>query len=131
MAAQGVLVIAGAEQPALLQQRHHLGDEHVQHRRGSYASQNDVFAIYTTVFFGIVGYGLNKIDIHPAPIVLALVLGYLTESNLRRALLGSGSDWTVFFTHPISVVCLDTTARLLLMDGKRTAGSVRHARLDQ
>ena len=73
---------------------------------GSYASQNDVFAIYTTVFFGITGYALNKIDIHPAPIVLALVLGHLTESNLRRTLLSSGGDWSVFVTHPIALVCL-------------------------
>jgi putative tricarboxylic transport membrane protein len=42
---------------------------------GSYAAQNDVFAIWTTVFFGIVGYILKKIDIQPAPIVLVLVLG--------------------------------------------------------
>jgi len=45
---------------------------------GSYASQNDVFAMWTTVFFGIAGYILKKIDVQPAPIVLALILGYLT-----------------------------------------------------
>lgn len=73
---------------------------------GSYAAMNDVFAIYITVFFGVIGYGLNKINIHPAPIVLALVLGYLTESNLRRAMLSSDGDWTTFFTHPISLICL-------------------------
>ena len=82
---------------------------------GSYASQNDVFAIWTTVFFGIVGYALNKIDIHPAPIVLALVLGYLTESNLRRSLLSSGGDWSVFVTHPISLLCLLAALVTLLL----------------
>ena len=57
---------------------------------GSYAAQNDIFAIWTTVFFGIVGYILKKIDIQPAPIVLALVLGFLTETNYpaRIAFIG-------------------------------------------
>ena len=82
---------------------------------GSYASQNDVFAIWITVFFGIVGYLMKKIAIEPAPIVLALVLGYLTESNFRRAILGSGGDFTVFVTHPISLVCLILAVGVLLL----------------
>ncbi|WP_424139196.1 tripartite tricarboxylate transporter permease [Roseomonas chloroacetimidivorans] len=88
---------------------------------GSYASQNDVFAIWTTVFFGISGYGLKKIGIHPAPIVLALVLGYLTESNLRRALFASNGDWMPFLTHPISLVCLAAAAVTLLLPLIRSA----------
>ncbi len=73
---------------------------------GSYASQNDIFAVWTTIFFGILGYFLKKAKIHPAPIVLALVLGNLTESNFRRSLIASRGDMTTFFTHPISLVCL-------------------------
>jgi putative tricarboxylic transport membrane protein len=82
---------------------------------GSYASQNDVFAIWITVFFGIVGYLMKKVAIEPAPIVLALVLGYLTESNFRRAILGSGGDFTVFLTHPISLGCLLVAVGVLLL----------------
>ena len=67
------------------------------------------------VLFGIVGYLMKKIAIEPAPIVLALVLGYLTESNFRRALLGSGGDFSVFVTHPISLVCLVLAAGVLLL----------------
>jgi putative tricarboxylic transport membrane protein len=89
---------------------------------GSYASQNDMFAMWTTVFFGIVGYLLQKIDIHPAPIVLALVLGYLTESNLRRALLSSDGDPMVFLTHPIALGCfIAAVITLVLPLLKRTA----------
>jgi len=72
---------------------------------GSYAAQNDVFAIWTTVFFGIVGYILKKIDIQPAPIVLALVLGYLIETNFRRSLLSASGDPMVFLTSPLAIVC--------------------------
>jgi len=72
---------------------------------GSYASQNDIYAVWTTIVFGIGGYVLKKIDIEPAPIVLALILGYITETNFRRALLASGDDPTVFLTSPVGVVC--------------------------
>lgn len=81
---------------------------------GSYASQNDVFAIWTTVFFGIVGYVLRKIDIQPAPIVLALILGYLTETNFRRALIASAGDPLTLLTSPISVVCMILAACVFL-----------------
>jgi len=73
---------------------------------GSYASANDVFAMWTTIFFGVVGYGMRKVDIQPAPIVLAMVLGSLMESNYRRALIASGGDWTTFVTNPLGLVCL-------------------------
>ena len=73
---------------------------------GSYASQNDIFAVWTTIVFGILGYVLHKARIHPAPIVLALVLGNLTESNFRRSLITSRGDPAIFFTHPLGVACL-------------------------
>lgn len=73
---------------------------------GTYAESNDIFSIWIAVAFGIVGYVLQKVEIEPAPIVLALVLGYMMESNFRRALVGSGDDYMVFATSPIALGCL-------------------------
>lgn len=73
---------------------------------GSYASENDLFAMWVTVIFGVVGYVFKKLDIHVAPIVLALVLGGMTESNFRRALISSGGDPMVFVHNPVGVVCV-------------------------
>ncbi|QOG07244.1 tripartite tricarboxylate transporter permease [Aureimonas sp. OT7] len=73
---------------------------------GTYAESNDIFSIWVAVAFGIIGYILQKVEIEPAPIVLALVLGYMMESNFRRALVGSGDDYAVFAASPISLVCL-------------------------
>ena len=61
------------------------------------------------------GYILRKIDIQPAPIVLALILGYLTETNFRRALIASAGDPMTFLTSPISVVCLILAACVFLL----------------
>jgi putative tricarboxylic transport membrane protein len=82
---------------------------------GSYASQNDIFSVWTTIFFGIVGYALKKIGVHPAPIVLALILGYLTETNFRRALLASEGDPMTFLHSPVSIACFVLAAGVFLL----------------
>jgi putative tricarboxylic transport membrane protein len=92
---------------------------------GSYAAQNDVFAIWTTVFFGIVGYILKKIDIQPAPIVLALVLGFLTETNYRRALLSSAGDPKVFLSSPLGITCLVLAVGVFLLPFVKRRGKLQ------
>lgn len=81
---------------------------------GAYASSNDIFTVGVTVFFGIAGYLLRKIGVHPAPIVLALVLGNMMESNFRRAMVMSGDDWTFLVSKPISIVLLGCAFFILL-----------------
>jgi len=39
----------------------------------------------------------------------------MIENNLRRALTGSNGDWSVFFTHPISLGFLLVSALWLLI----------------
>jgi putative tricarboxylic transport membrane protein len=73
---------------------------------GSYALENSMFTVGITVFFGVIGYFMKKLNVPSAPMVLAIVLGYLTESNLRQALIiGDGSFMNVI-SKPISAVIL-------------------------
>jgi putative tricarboxylic transport membrane protein len=51
----------------------------------------------------------------PAPLILAVVLGPLMEENLRRALLISHGDPSVFVSRPISAGFLVATVLLLLV----------------
>ena len=81
---------------------------------GSYASDNDLFAVMVTVAFGIIGYVLRKIGIQPAPIVLALVLGNLIESNFRRGMRISENDLTYFIDKPIAAILLAIAVLVLL-----------------
>lgn len=73
---------------------------------GAFASSNNSFEVLVTVIFGIIGYFLRKIDIHPAPIVLALVLGYMMESNLRRAMIIANDNLLFLVSGPISIILL-------------------------
>ena len=65
--------------------------------------------------FGLIGYWLVKHDFEPAPLLLGMVLGRLMEENLRRAMLISRGDWTVFITRPLSAVLMAAAAALLVL----------------
>ena len=51
----------------------------------------------------VIGYFFVYLEIPIAPIVLALILGPMFESNLRRSLLLSKGSFSIFFTRPISL----------------------------
>lgn len=73
---------------------------------GAYALENSMFTVGLTLFFGILGYIFKKLNVPAAPMVLGIVLGYLTESNLRQALIIDDGDMWRVITHPISAVIL-------------------------
>ena len=73
---------------------------------GVYSVSNAVFDIYIMVVFGIVGYLMKKFEYEGAPLVLAFVLGPLLENNLRKSLIMSQGDFSIFFIRPLSAICL-------------------------
>src|SRR6267154_1874315 len=82
---------------------------------GIYSINNSPFDVVISAVFGVIGYWLVKHDFEPAPMLLGLVLGPLMEENLRRALLISRGDWSVFLTRPLSAVLMATAAFLLVL----------------
>ena len=80
---------------------------------GVYSVNNNSLDIFLAVLFGILGYIFIKLKCEPAPLILAVVLGPLMEENLRRALLISRGDPSVFVTRPISAGFLLATVLLL------------------
>ena len=82
---------------------------------GVYSISNSTFDVLTMAFFGLVGYLLIKLDCEPAPLLLGFVLGPMLETNLRRAMLISRGDATVFFTRPISAGLLLLTLLMLII----------------
>ena len=82
---------------------------------GVYSTNNNTFDIWMVGLFGILGYAFIKLGIEPAPLVLGLILGPMMEENLRRALLLSRGDWTVFFTRGLSASLLAIAALLLIV----------------
>ena len=80
---------------------------------GVFASGNAVFDVFVMVMFGVLGYLMRKFGYEPAPLVLAFVLGPMLENNLRKSLILSHGDFTIFVDRPISAVCLVLAAAAL------------------
>ena len=82
---------------------------------GVYTTSNSTFDVSQTAFFGLVGVLFWKLDCEPAPLLLGFVLGPMLEENLRRALVISRGDPSVFVTRPISLGMLTAAALLLIL----------------
>ncbi|HEY7657104.1 MAG TPA: tripartite tricarboxylate transporter permease [Burkholderiales bacterium] len=82
---------------------------------GNYSLNNSPVDVYMCALLGVLGYTLAKLECEPAPLILGYVLGPLMEENLRRALLISRGDPTVFFTRPISLSFMILTAFIMFI----------------
>jgi TctA family transporter len=82
---------------------------------GVYSISNSTFDVILTAFFGLLGYVFNKVECEAAPLLLGFILGPMMEENLRRAMLYSRGDPSVFFTRPLSLALLVAAAALLLL----------------
>jgi putative tricarboxylic transport membrane protein len=82
---------------------------------GNYAVNNNPVDVYLCAAVGVLGYVLAKLECEPAPLVLGYVLGPLMEEYLRRAMLLSRGDPSVFFTRPISLAFMVATLVVLVL----------------
>jgi TctA family transporter len=82
---------------------------------GIYSLNNSGTDVLLAALFGFVGYVLSKLDCPFPPLILAMVLGPLMEENLRRSLLLTDGDPSVFFTRPISAGFMAVTGALLVV----------------
>lgn len=82
---------------------------------GVYSVGYRTFDVFLVLGFGIVGYGMKLLDLPAAPLLLGFILGPLMEEHLRRALLLSRGDLTVFVTQPVSAAFLLISAGFVLL----------------
>jgi putative tricarboxylic transport membrane protein len=81
---------------------------------GAYSVNNSVTDIYLLVLFSIFGYLMRKFGFEPAPLALAYVLSPMLEMALRQSLSISGGSFIIFFSRPISAVCIFLVVGLLI-----------------
>ena len=85
---------------------------------GIYSINNNPFDVMMTAFFGLVGYALIKMGFEVAPLLLGFVLGRLMEEYLRRSILMSRGDWSVFVDYvnrPISATLIAIAVVLIII----------------
>ena len=82
---------------------------------GVYSTNNNTFDVWMVGIFGVVGYAFIKLGCEPAPLLLGFILGPMMEENLRRALLLSRGDWSVFVSRPLSAGLLSAALLLVII----------------
>lgn len=70
---------------------------------GAYSVNENYFDMGVALIFGALAWILRKLELPPVPILLGLVLGSMTETNFRRALLISNGSPAIFFS---SIYCI-------------------------
>ncbi|MAC32479.1 tripartite tricarboxylate transporter permease [Thalassospira xiamenensis] len=73
---------------------------------GVFGVNGSYFELWLMFAFGVLGYFLNRFGFGTAPVILGLILGSLTESNLRRGMIVFDGDWSQFVLRPISATLL-------------------------
>ncbi|WP_316858726.1 tripartite tricarboxylate transporter permease [uncultured Cohaesibacter sp.] len=76
---------------------------------GSFSINLNQVDLLTMVGFGVLGWGMQKFGFSQAALCIALILGPMMESNLRRGLLQTGDNIFQFVSSPITILFLGLT----------------------
>lgn len=93
---------------------------------GAFAATGRVYDLGVTLFFGLVGFLMIRYDYPIVATALGLILGPIIENNMRRSLIMSGDDWSIFVTRPLSlsILILSLLLFILALRRRRTPDSV-------
>ena len=89
---------------------------------GAYSVNENYFDVGVALIFGMLAWILRKLELPPVPILLGLVLGSMTETNFRRALLISNGSPKIFFS---SVYCIIFLILIVLAVGAIVRGKMK------
>lgn len=82
---------------------------------GSYAIGLKATDVYMLAAFGVIGYILVELDCELAPMLFGVVVGPMLEENMRRALIISRGDASVFIRRPVSAALLGIAVIAILV----------------
>ena len=92
---------------------------------GAFSVNSNYFDLSIALIFGIVSYLMRKLELPAVPMLLGLVLGGMTETNFRRALLISDGNPKIFFS---SVFCWIFIALIVIVIGGVLKGNLKEAK---
>lgn len=74
---------------------------------GSYAINASMFDVFVAIFFGFLGYLMNKFNLSAAALILGLILGANAERGLMLSLvMARGNVVGYYFSRPICIVLM-------------------------
>jgi putative tricarboxylic transport membrane protein len=81
---------------------------------GAYAPNQAIAEVWVAIAFGFIGFAMRRFGFSPAPMVIGLVLGKMTEETFKQSLLMFDLNWSGFLDRPIALGLLLVTAALLV-----------------
>jgi putative tricarboxylic transport membrane protein len=81
----------------------------------SYALRNNIFAIWITLIFGVLGFLMIHANMSRVPMILAIVLEPIVETNFFRSLQLSRGDPAIFVRSPLTWFLILLTIFSLLL----------------
>jgi putative tricarboxylic transport membrane protein len=73
---------------------------------GAYSLNNNEIDVLILMVIGLTGFAMRVCSVPVVPCLLGLILGPMLEMQVRRTMMGSLGDPTVFLTRPISLTFL-------------------------
>jgi putative tricarboxylic transport membrane protein len=99
---------------------------------GTYALNSRAFDVGVMLVFALIGFLFSRADIPKAPLVLAVILGPILETNLRRMLQLNDNDVVAsaqaLIGSPVALPVMVLTVILFLLPGVRALRARRRAR---
>jgi len=92
---------------------------------GSYALGLKVFNLYLMIPMGIIVSYLNKHGFPVAPLVIGVILGSMSDSNLRRGLMVSQGSLKPFVTRPVALLLVIVIVMTFLSGTKFRQNAMR------
>lgn len=86
---------------------------------GIYAIEQSLFHVGLVLGIGTLGYAMRQFGLPQLPMVLGVVLGFMVESNYRRAMVIAGGDHAVFVQDPIALGLLVCTLAIVVFSLRR------------
>ena len=82
---------------------------------GIYSIDLSMPALLIVAAFGVLGYVMAKLKYPSVPLIMGVVLGPMLELGVRRTLIASRGDLSVFYSHPISLAIFIATIIILIL----------------
>ncbi len=96
---------------------------------GTFSVHQQLFDLWMVLAAGILGYVMRLFGFPFLPLILALVLGEMVQSNYRRSLVLSRGDHSIFIEDPVSAGLLVASILLVAFSVGRNIYSDRKARI--
>lgn len=95
---------------------------------GAYSVNKNYFDVKVALVFAVIAWVLRKLDMPAVPILLGMVLGNMTETNFRRALLISNGSPAIFFS---SIYCVIFLVLIVVAVGTIVRGKLKERKAAQ